>query len=184
MLCTFSSCIKRGLLSSCHVWTSHCGGSSCCGVWALECTGSVVVVHGIICPMACGIFSEQGLNLCALHWQILNYRTTREVPYYMHFNKHLFVHSANVCCASHSWRHLGFSSEQNKHGPFPLREGEGRECKISTKLDFKARQRMRWLDGITNSTDMSFEQAPEVGDGRGSLACCSPWGRKESDMTE
>ena len=29
-----------------------------------------------------------------------------------------------------------------------------------------------------------FEQAPVVGDGQGSLACCSPWGRKESDMTE
>ena len=28
------------------------------------------------------------------------------------------------------------------------------------------------------------EQAPEVGDGQGSLSCCSPWGRKESDMTE
>ena len=28
------------------------------------------------------------------------------------------------------------------------------------------------------------EQAPGVGDGQGSLACCSPWSRKESDMTE
>ena len=29
-----------------------------------------------------------------------------------------------------------------------------------------------------------FEQALGVGDGHGSLACCSPWGHKESDMTE
>ena len=29
-----------------------------------------------------------------------------------------------------------------------------------------------------------FEQAPGVGDGQGSLPCCSPWGHKESDMTE
>jgi len=28
-----------------------------------------------------------------------------------------------------------------------------------------------------------FEQAPELGDGQGSLACCSPWGHTESDMT-
>ena len=28
------------------------------------------------------------------------------------------------------------------------------------------------------------EPAPGVGDGRGSLACYSPWGLKESDMTE
>ena len=29
-----------------------------------------------------------------------------------------------------------------------------------------------------------FEQALRVGDGQGSLAYCSPWGREESDMTE
>ena len=29
-----------------------------------------------------------------------------------------------------------------------------------------------------------FEQTPGDGDGQGSLACCSPWGHKELDMTE
>ena len=29
-----------------------------------------------------------------------------------------------------------------------------------------------------------FEQVLGVGDGQGSLTCCSPWGLKESDMTE
>ena len=29
-----------------------------------------------------------------------------------------------------------------------------------------------------------YEQAPGVGDGQGILACCSPWGRKESNTTE
>ena len=29
-----------------------------------------------------------------------------------------------------------------------------------------------------------FEQALGVGDGQGSLGCCSPWGRTESDTTE
>ena len=29
-----------------------------------------------------------------------------------------------------------------------------------------------------------FEQAPGVGDGQVGLTCCSPWSRKESDMTE
>ena len=28
-----------------------------------------------------------------------------------------------------------------------------------------------------------FEQAPGVGDGQGSLACCARWGRKKLDMT-
>ena len=43
---------------------------------------------------------------------------------------------------------------------------------------------MRWLDGITDSTDMSLNKLWELGDGQRSLACCGPWGRKESDMTE
>ena len=47
----------------------------------------------------------------------------------------------------------------------------------------RGQQRMRWLDGITDSMD-EFEQAPGVGDGQGSLVCCSPWGCKELDMTE
>ena len=45
------------------------------------------------------------------------------------------------------------------------------------------RQRMRWLDGILLDGH-EFEQALGVGDGQGSLAYCSPWGRRESDTTE
>ena len=46
-------------------------------------------------------------------------------------------------------------------------------------------QRTRWLDGITDSTDMSLSKLREmVKEGQGSLVCCSPWGRKESGMTE
>ena len=35
-----------------------------------------------------------------------------------------------------------------------------------------------WLD------EHEFEQAPGIADGQGSLVCYSPWGHKESDMTE
>ena len=35
-----------------------------------------------------------------------------------------------------------------------------------------------WLNGY------ALEQAPEDGEGQGSLACCSPWDHKELDMTE
>ena len=49
----------------------------------------------------------------------------------------------------------------------------------------RGRWRMRRLGGITDSIDgLEFEQASGVGDGQGSLACCSPRGHKESDMTE
>ena len=36
---------------------------------------------------------------------------------------------------------------------------------------------MKWLDGITDNGH-EFEQALGVGDGLGSLACCSPWGQR------
>ena len=43
---------------------------------------------------------------------------------------------------------------------------------------------MRWLDGITRLNRQEFEQSPGDGEGQGSLARWSPWGRKESDTTE
>ena len=48
----------------------------------------------------------------------------------------------------------------------------------------RGRQRMRWLDGITDLMDVSLSELWEVGNGQGGLACCDLWGRKESDMTE
>ena len=47
----------------------------------------------------------------------------------------------------------------------------------------RGRQRMRWLDGITDSMDMS-PPTPGVGDRQGSLVCCSPRGHKELNTTE
>ena len=43
-------------------------------------------------------------------------------------------------------------------------------------------QRMRWLDGITNSVNMYLDKFWEMVRDRG-LACCSPRGCKESDTT-
>ena len=49
----------------------------------------------------------------------------------------------------------------------------------------RGRQRMNEMVAWHHRLDgHEFEQAPGVGDGQGSLACCSPWGRKELDMTE
>ena len=47
----------------------------------------------------------------------------------------------------------------------------------------RGQQRMRWLDGITDSMDMSLSKLWEIVKVR-SLVCCSPQGLKESDTTE
>ena len=48
----------------------------------------------------------------------------------------------------------------------------------------RGRQRMRWLDGITDSVDVSLSELRVLGDGQGGLACCDSWGLEESDTTE
>ena len=48
----------------------------------------------------------------------------------------------------------------------------------------RGRQRMRWLDGITDSMDMGLGKLQELGDGQGGPVCCNSLGPKESDMTE
>ena len=71
----FSSCGQQGLLfisvhrlltavASPEAWVSRS--------WALGAQASVVA-QALSCSMACGIFSDEGLNPCLLHWQVTSY---------------------------------------------------------------------------------------------------------------
>ena len=48
----------------------------------------------------------------------------------------------------------------------------------------RGQQRMRWLDGIMDSMDVSLSELWEMVIEREALVCCDSWGRKESDTTE
>ena len=48
----------------------------------------------------------------------------------------------------------------------------------------RGRQRMRWLDGITDSMDVSLSELREMVMDREPLVCCDSWDHKESDTTE
>ena len=48
----------------------------------------------------------------------------------------------------------------------------------------RGQQRVRWLDGITDSMDMSLSKLQEIVKDRKAWLCCSPWGHKESDKSE
>ena len=84
---TSSSWSKCGLLSSWGAQASHCGGLSRgaaralgwasaaggCGLQELWLSDSrmqvlIAVAHGLSCPEEGGIFQEQELNSCPLHW--------------------------------------------------------------------------------------------------------------------
>ena len=71
---------------------------------------------------------------------------------------------------------------------YPMQRAESLEkTMLLGKIEGRRRrgqQRIRWLYGITDSMDMSLSKLRENGERQGSLARCSPWGCKESDMTE
>ena len=63
------SCDEREVLSGCGVQVSYYSCFSCCREGAPRQAGSVVVVQGLSCSVACEIFLDQGSNQCPLYWQ-------------------------------------------------------------------------------------------------------------------
>ena len=48
----------------------------------------------------------------------------------------------------------------------------------------RGQQRMRWLDGLTDSMDVSLSKLQELVMDKGGLVCCDSWVHKELDTTE
>ena len=65
-------------------------GASVVVALGLQGTGSVVVVHRFSCPAACGIFPDQGSNLCLLHWQADSLPLSHQGSPVLLFNIYLF----------------------------------------------------------------------------------------------
>ena len=75
-ICDYVSSLLCGLFSSCGKWGILSSAVSRLLIvevllvvgHGFQSTGSIVVVHGLSYSEACGIFSDQGLNPCLLHW--------------------------------------------------------------------------------------------------------------------
>ena len=68
----FLTAASGGCFSLCFVGF-HCSGFPCGAQPLGTCAGSVVVAQGLSCSAARGIFPDQGLNSCFLHWQADSY---------------------------------------------------------------------------------------------------------------
>ena len=80
MILFIFGCVEWGLLQL-RCSAPHCGGfsagaralghvGSAAAAPRLQSTGVVLEAHGSTCSSACGIFPDQGSNLCLLHWHV------------------------------------------------------------------------------------------------------------------
>ena len=90
----FSICSEQGL-SRCDARASHWGGFSSCGAQAVGSMGFSSCGPWAYYSMACGIFLDQELNLCPLHWQIhsqpLDHQRSPIVFFFFFFNSNNFL---------------------------------------------------------------------------------------------
>ena len=86
----------------------------------------------------------------------------------------LFIGRTDRCWSSNAlatWREEWFIGKNPDAGEDWRQENKGR----------REDEMVGWHHQLNGH---ELDQAPGVGNGQGSLVCCSPWGRKESDMTE
>ena len=91
------------------------------------------------------------------------------------------VHPKGIFIGIYSLEGLMLKLKLQYFGHLMQRTDSLEKTLILGKIEGKRRrgqQKMRWFHGITDSMDMSLSKLQEL------LACCSPWGHKELDMTE
>ena len=126
--------------------------------------GSAVVAHRLSCSTTCGIFPDQGSNLCPLHWQwILNHWTTGKSLKHQIFDiKELSVWGLIMILVSQ-----GLSSKESAH--------QCRRCGFDPWVR-KISWRRKW--------QLTPVFLPGKFHGERSLVDYSPWCHKELETTE
>ena len=157
-------------------WASHHSGSSCGRARAL---GSVAAAPGSRAPAQ--YLWHMGL---VVPWPLGSSQTRDRT-------QGLCTARPILLPLSHQGSFLGFLQKRRFTHLKPIPHELGQHMLISLKKTLKlgkiegtrrgGSQGMRWLDGISGQ---EFEQTPGDGEGQWSLACCSPWGRREADITQ
>ena len=91
-------CGAEGLLPSCGAQAVHRSGFSRCSACAQGHMASVVVERGLSCPTACGIFPDQGSNLCSLHCRADSSTAIISAILYSIFLNLLYVTAVSTGC--------------------------------------------------------------------------------------
>jgi len=126
---------------------------------------------------------EEGWSLKNLYFWIWCWRRFLRVPWTARRSNQSILKEINP---EYSLERLMLKLKLQYFGHLMQRANSLEKTLMLGKIEGRRRkgwQRRNWLDGITNSMD-KYEQAPGDDEEQGSLACCSPWGHKESDTTE
>ena len=129
---------------------------------------------------ACGIqFPDQGSNPGPSHWE-LGVLATRPPWKSRVYHSEIILYS--LCFPQGSANYGPWV----KYGTKPVPEMQfyqNEPLPFTDRSFIELSSCKTWLDSITDSTDMNFSKLGDS-EGQGSLACCRPWGRKKSDMTQ
>ena len=85
------------------------------------------------------------------------------------------IKPVNLKEINHEYSLEGLMLKLQYFGQLMQRDGSLENTLMLGKVEGKRRrgqQRMRWLDGLSDSMDYEFEETPGVSEGQGSLACC------------